>query len=212
MSEEKENEQTAVAENTNEEPNKETSADSGTAQTDGLDELLKEFDDRRKAEAARKETPAPVTPEPSREATQADVTALATLEQRLNEQEAREHQRELNNLYDRLSDGLQADAIDMELYLGRLAKENPALNEAYANRHRDPGAWHRTERALKQEVTKRFGKKVDKQVTDSRDAASAAIRSASTAAPAKDLTDKEIASMSSDDFAALQRKMGVTPV
>lgn len=205
----KDTEQTAVAENTNDDPKEGASADSGAAQGDGLDELLKEFDDRRAA-ADRQETRQPT--EQPKDQTQVDVAALATLEQRLNDQEAREHQRELNNLYGRLSDGLQADAIDVEIFLGRLAKDNPALNEVYANRHRDPAAWTKTERALRHEVTKRFGKAVDKQATESRDAVSAAVRSASTAAPAKDLTDDDVQKMSKDDFDALQRKLGVTPV
>ena len=213
MSDDVKNEQTAVADTTNDDPNKGASPDSGAAQTDGLDELLAEFDKRReepsKTDRSEQRQP-PVTTEPG-QGDKADIAALATLEQRLNEQEAREHQRELNNLYTRLSDGLQADAIDVEIFLGRLAKENPALNDLYANRHRDPGAWTRTEKALQQKVAQRFGKAVDKQVTESRDAASAAIRSASTAAPPKDLSDKEIASMSKDEFDSLQRKLGVTP-
>jgi hypothetical protein len=49
-------------------------------------------------------------------------------------------------------------------------------------------------------------------VTDSRDAVTAAVRSASTAAPQREITAETIASASKDEFDEMQRKLGVIPV
>ncbi|HEY6019651.1 MAG TPA: hypothetical protein VIY48_07050 [Candidatus Paceibacterota bacterium] len=205
--EEQKTEQAAVADSTNETPKEEVSAESGAAQDDGLDELLKEFDQRAAAPAPEKEVPAsePKTPE-------IDVQALAVLEQRLNQQEAREQRRELERVFNRFAEGTQADAIDAEAFLNAAALRDPRINQAYASRASSPKAWDKIEGALKNEFARRYGKKVDKQVTESRDAVASAVRSASTAAPSKEITDNEIKSMSKDDFDDLSRKLGITPV
>lgn len=211
--EEKKDEQTAVANSTNEEPKEAASAESGAAQEDGLDELLKEFDERRETIAQRtQQEQTQAKTETTGTEPPPDVAALAALERRVKDQEAREYQRELNVLYGRLSDGAQADSVDVEIFLGKLARDNPLLNEVYNNRDRDPGRWNRTERALRQEVLKRFGKKVDRQVTDSKEAVASAVRSASTAAPHRELTDRDIQTMPKAEWDELQRKLGITPV
>lgn len=205
--EEKNTEQTAVAEEPKEEPKEAAPAESGAAQDD-LDELLKEFDERR--ETASPKESAPVSEPKASE--QIDVNALAALEQRLNAADAREQRRELERLFDRFTDGVSADAIDAEAFLNSMALREPRINQAYLNRGNSPKAWEKVERTLKQEFQKRFGKAVDKQVTESRDAVASAVRSASTAAPQKDFTDKEIVNMSKDEWDDLQRKMGIHPV
>ena len=209
MTEDRETEQTAVAEEPNVEANQpSTATDSGAAQEDGLDALLKEFDDRQEAAAAPKE-PVPAS-EPKPE--QIDANVLATLEQRLNQQEAREQRRDLEKMLDRFTDGVQADAVEAEAFLIAMAKREPKIERAYMARGQNPKQWNDIESALKREFTKRWGKKVDKQVTESRDAVSAAVRSASTAAPQRDFTSQDIIDASKEDFDAMQRKLGVTPV
>lgn len=202
-------EPTAVAEDPKVEANEPDTAESGaTAQeTDGLDELLKEFDTRREAAAE----PAPVQPSEPK-AAEIDVTALAALEQRLNQQEQRELRRELDGLCSRLIEGVQADMIDAEAFLIAAAKRNPTLEKAYIQRATNPGLWNKVEAELKKDVAKRFGKRVDKQVTASRDAVASAVRSASTAAPPDEITNESVKSMGKDEFDDLQRKLGVTPV
>ena len=211
MSEDKElkpDEQTAVVE-TNDAPQQGASAESETAQGDGLDELLREFDER-KAESTPQETPQPKI-EPKSES-KVDIDALAVLERRLNDADAREQRRQLEGLCDRLVAGTQADAIDAEGFLIASAKRDPKLEQAYINRDKNPKAWERVEAVLKKQIADRFGKKVDKQVTESKNAVASAVRSASTAAPRGDLTDKDIATASKADFDEMQRKLGVTPV
>ena len=214
MNEEEKNEQTAVAE-TDDDPKKESSDDSGAAQTaeaDPLDELLKEFDERQEASSKSKESGQSQTESKDEQPSTIDLNALAQLEKRLNEQEVREQRRELDNLFNRFADGVEADAVDAEAFLGAMANRDPRINQAYQNRGFNPKAWARIEVDLKQKFEKRYGKKVDKQVTESRDAVASAVRSASTAAPQKEYTDKDIAKMSKADFDEWQRKLGVTPV
>lgn len=212
MTEKDENEQTAVDQETKEEPKKEASAESGTAQDDGLDAILKEFDERKAASSPQVAETKSEPTKPITDISSVDVTALATLEAQVKQLADQRQRDELEKLFDRMTDGVQADSVDAESFLNAMARRDPRLNEAYKNRKDNPKAWGKVETTLKQEFTKRFGKKVDKQATESRDAVAAAVRSASTAAPAQDLTDKDISKMSKEDFDALQRQYGVIPV
>ena len=206
MNEENETtEQTAVDQDPKEAPKEGAPAESGAAQTDDLDALLAEFD-TKKAEAA------PVTEPKKSTVDDVDVNVLAVLEQRLNDQEAREKRRELDSMFNSFTEGVQADAVDAEAFLNAMALREPRINQAYINRGSNPKGWEKVESTLKQEFQKRYGKKVDKQVTESREAVASAVRSASTAAPHKALTDKEISTMPKDDFDKLQRELGITPV
>jgi hypothetical protein len=206
VSDEEKTEQTAVAEEANVDPKEGAAAESGAAQKDGLDELLKEFD-------SRVDEPKEVveTKSGSKDAA-TELAALEALERRLNEQEAREQRRELEAVCSRLSEGTQGDALDAEAYLIAQAKRNPKLEQAYLKRATNPKAWDDVYGALQKDFAKRYGKKVDKQATDSKEAVASAIRSASTAAPQKDYSDKEISTMSTEEFNTLQRKMGVSPL
>jgi len=187
----------------------EQAAEGKAAQTDGLDELLKEFD-TRKEELTKKETKPESESKPTADI---DVNALAVLEKRLNDQEARETARDLSSLWTRLSEGTAADNLDVEIFVTKLAREDPRLEKAFMRRVAAPNDWAKTEKAIKAKVAERFGKKVDKQVTESRNAVESAIRGASTAAPDRgEVTTKEVQNMSKDDFDNLQRKMGVQPV
>lgn len=209
MSEEdKKTEQTAVAEETKEAPKEETSADGGAAQQVDLDDLLKEFDERKDSATSEETKAKPEAKEPS----QVDLEAIATLERRLNEQEQREQRRELERLFDQISDGTNGDAVYAEAYLNAQAIRNPKLNQAWAQRNSNPKAWDKVFGELKSGFVKFAGKRVDKQATESKEAVASAIRSASTAAPQRDITNREVETMSKSDFDELQRKMGVSPV
>lgn len=209
MLEDEKDEQTAVAEDPNEASKETAPADSGAAQEESLDELLKEFDSRSKpAEAAPKEEPQTLEPKVA----DTDVNALAVLEQRLNDQEAREQRRELDGLVNRLTAGVEATPLRVKGLLNALAEENPALNSLWMQRNVRPKEWQKAEDGLRKLILKEFGQKVDKQATSSRDAVASAVRSASTAAPQTDVTEAEIKSMPKDEFDELQRKLGVMPL
>lgn len=212
MTEEDKDKQTAVVDEPQVEPNEAATADSDAAQEgDGLDELLREFDERRAAQT-KPEQNQNIDTEPKGQEPQLDVAALATLERRLNEQEAREHRRELEKVFTGLTDGVQADEVDAEAYLNARALRDPRLNQAYQDRNSNPQRWNKVFGELKKDFQKRYGKKVDKQVTESREAVASAVRSASTAAPQKEFSAKEITTMSKQEWDDLQRKLGVTPV
>ena len=207
----KNDEQAAVAEDPKEDQTDDSSAEGGTAQDDddGLDELLKEFDQKREAAAAQKE-PTPVK-EPKGKTGDEDL-ALATLEHRLNETEAREQRRELEGLFSRISKGTAGDDLQVEAYLNAVSRREPRINQAYQNRGENPKAWDNVEKKLKQDFEKRWGRQVDKAATEGRDSVASAVRSASTAAPKKDYSQQEIMSASKDEFDEMQRKIGITPV
>ena len=205
-----ETEQTAVANDPNETPTEEVSAESGTAQEESLDDLLKEYDSKREAAESPKEADKPSI-EPQG-ADSIDVTALATLEKRLNDQESREVRRELEGVFSRFSEGVQADDVDAEAFLNAKASRDPRLNKAYQERETNPKVWGEIEQVLIKDFQKRYGKTVDKQVTESRDAVASAVRSASTAAPQREYTPQDVQNASSDEFAEMQRKLGVSPV
>lgn len=205
----KDNEQTAV-EDANDESNETSSEDKdSTAQEgDDLDDILAEFDSKKEAKDDKGGTKADNKAEQS----SIDANALATLESQINEINQREARRELEGIFSQLSDGVEADEVDAEAFLNTMALRDPRLNEIYASRGENPKAWNKVFGALKQDFTKRFGKKVDKRATESRDAAASAVRSASTAASDDGLTDKDVRTMSKSDFDEAQRKLGVTPI
>lgn len=206
-----ENEQTAADNTEASQQNDDVKAEDAAQgnEEDGLDELLREFEEKK---TTLKEEDKTFTESKDKTEQPLDVNALAELEKRIKDQEQREVQRDLNTLYKNLADGTQADEVDVEIYLGKLARDNPQLNQLYWGRADNPGAWKRAEKALRQEVAKRFGKKVDKNVTESRDAVASAVRSASTAAPKGELSAKDIIDASKDDWDEMQRKAGVIPV
>lgn len=205
--------QTAVAEGTEGAPTKETSEEGGAAQDDdGLDALLAEFEGRGAADPKTEpKGDDRARSEPKDTPSDIDVAALAALEERLNQQEAREQRRELEKLFSRVAAGTQGDDVDAEAFLNTMALRDPRLTQAYYERNTNPKKWAGVEKALKQEFQKRYGKKVDKNVTESRDAVASAVRSAQSAAPTKEYSDKDIIDMPKDEFDSIQRKLGITP-
>lgn len=211
MSEENENVQTAVDQDPKVTTTEVVTTESGTAQEDGLDAILKEFDER-KASTDTGTAAAGLSSESKTTTGPLDVAALAALEQKIGDIQKREERRQIEGVFSSLTDGVQADAIDAESFLNAMALREPKLNDIYAQRETNPKLWNRTLGTLKQEFSKRYGQKVDKQVTESRDAVASAVRSASTAAPQTDVTESQIKSMNKSDFDDLQRKLGVSPV
>lgn len=212
MNEENTEEQPAVADDPDAKTTESGAEESGAAQKedeDALAKLLAEYDEQEKTVKATSSDN-----EPDKGKTDdVDVNALAALEARIKDQEARDRQRELDSLLSRLTDGVEADDIDAEGFLIAASKRNPQVEKFYLERNENPKRWRDTEKALKADFEKRYGRKVDKDVTENKSALASAVRSASTAAPDQDSYSKdEIGHMSKDEFDSLQRKMGVTPV
>lgn len=183
-----------------------------------LDSILQEYDQRRASHQPQVPPQQYAPPQPQGEQPyQQELPAqpdpvIVALERRFQEQEARQFTRELNELYKEFADGTNADAVDAEGYLTAMAKREPKLNQIYLDRERDPRSWEKAKAELKKDFNRRWGKKVDRQVTESKDAFAAAVRSASTAAAPKEYSAKEIHSLPKDEFDEMQRKLGVTPV
>jgi len=199
-----------------EEASSEASSDSGNeAQDDGpdLEAILAEFDGQNKPKDEAKAGSDPNSEQkPKKAEPEIDVNAIATLEQEVKQIREDRARDQLNRIYSELTAGVQADALDAEIFVNTKASRDSRLNELYANREANPAAWSDAMKALKKEFVKRFGKQVDKNVTDSREAVATAVQSATNAAPASELSDKDISKMSKTEFDELTRKMGVTPV
>lgn len=208
-------EQSAAAEGTNEDPKQGASEESGAAQDegDGLDALLAEFEDAspKEADTAGK-MGGQSQSKPKDDTPPLDVSALAALEQRLNDQESREQRRDLENLFSNMSSGTNGDMVDAEAYLNAIAARNPSLIDVYNNRVKSPDKWAKAEKEIMRDFTKRHGKKVDKQATEGREAVTSAVRSAQSAAPTREYTDKDVENASPDEWADIQRKLGITPI
>lgn len=214
MSETNENQQTAVDDTKSTQTN-EADAAGATAQDqgDGLDKILKEFEDgKNQTQATSTSQTGTETKADTDKTKDVDLTVLSTLEQRINEMEAERTRSELEKVFDDFATGTQGDAVDAESFLNSMARRDPRIDEVYQARKTNPRAWEKVRATLKAEFVKRVGQKVDTQVTSSRDAVEAAVRSASTAAPKGELTEKDIRQMTKADFDEEQRKLGVVPV
>jgi hypothetical protein len=212
VNEETNEERTAVAEETEGQSKQTESEESGAAQKedeDALAKLLAEYDEQEKQVREPKSDY-----EPNRNKDDdLDVDALAKLEARIKDQEARDRQRELDTLLSRLTEGVEADEIDAEGFLIAASKRNPEVEKFYLERHERPKRWRDTEKALRADFEKRYGRKIDKDVTENKSALASAVRSASTAAPDQDnYNAQEVGNMTKDEFDNLQRKLGITPV
>jgi hypothetical protein len=72
----------------------------------------------------------------------------------------------------------------VQAWIDAQAKKDPRLATAWANRHTDPKKFEQVVGALGKEFSKIRPKLPDKQATEDREAVTAAVRGASTQAPA----------------------------
>lgn len=74
-----------------------------------------------------------------------------------------------------------------EVYIRKIARENPKINGVYNNRENDPAEWNKARSLLKKGfdayVKEKIGKPVDAEATGDRVAVTAAVRGASNRAP-----------------------------
>lgn len=181
-------------------------APEGTNARDGddLDTILKEFEER----------PAPSTtaqPEkPADTPTTNDVNAAN--ETVLSEANFIREQRFKADMEATIKDvrgDLPADLYDddfLQSWIDTQAKKDPRLATAWVNRNTDPKKFGQVKAALGREFAKRYGKIPDQVATEDRAAVTAAVRGASTPAPAGKAPD--YASMSPSDFEKEWDKVG----
>lgn len=99
-----------------------------------------------------------------------------------------------------------ADDEVQDLVDGR-AKRDPRLQQAWLNRASNPGAWSKIEKALNQELAKKFSKLPDPDATEDRAAVTAAVRGASQKAPAE--TPPNYGAMTDAEFAQAKARLGL---
>lgn len=163
---------------------------------DSLESLLAEFD---KGNPKQSE---PAKPEPRAEAANdvKDATAevLAARDEIRNER----FQRDMNATIKEVRGDLPSDFYDddfMVAWLDSMAKKDARLAQAWGDRNQNPQQFARVKAALAKDFAKRYGKIPDKQVTEDREAVTAAVRGASTKAPEgkspdySKMTDQELA-------------------
>lgn len=90
------------------------------------------------------------------------------------------------------------DDTFMESWIDAQARNDPRLQNAWANRHNDPKAFGQIVEGLGRNFNKKFKALPDKQVTEDREAVAEAVRGASKQAPAAKAVD--YASMSDAEF------------
>lgn len=83
-------------------------------------------------------------------------------------------------------DGLQVSKRAARAWIEEMARQDPKLGIAFFNRHRNPGVWKSVERALRKEAGNDFPTKEDSGAQADHDAVAAAVRGASTKAPANE--------------------------
>ena len=105
---------------------------------------------------------------------------------------------------------MSKDMVETILH-GRAAKDPRVLN-AFSQAGQNPAAWNKVVKALAKDYASELAKSPDADATADQDAVVAAVRSATTKAPeTAEITDDSVATMSTKDFNALQRSMGVAP-
>lgn len=105
---------------------------------------------------------------------------------------------------------LSKDMVETLLH-GRAAKD-PRVLDAFSKAGKDPAAWNKVVTAMARSYASEMAKSPDADATADQDAIVAAVQSATTKAPdTPDISDDAVATMSSQDFNALQRSMGVEP-
>lgn len=215
MNIEENDQRNSAAEDANEDPKQGAEGEAVDAkedeQPDSLEALLKEYDEQRSEPS--KEADRPSSEPTETKSDDQDVNAIAALEARIQAQEAAAEAKEMEALVGRLLEGVEADNIDAESFLIANAKQHPEVEKYYIERKQNPKRWKDTEKALKADFERRYGKKVDKDVTEGRSTLASAVRSASTAAPDQDnYSNEDISKMSKEEFDKVQRQMGVSPV
>lgn len=144
-----------------------------SARNDGndLDSLLAQFE---------KDTKPPVSPAPTTTATPPPVDngRIVALENRL-------FQEDLNKAVTNIMGDLKVPRRMATGWLDQIAREKPEVAQAFVNQASNPKQWEQIERVLAKEFAKEVKSvQVDEEATEDRDAVAAAVRGASTRAPA----------------------------
>lgn len=170
-----------------------------TTQPADLDSILSEFD--------VKTAPAPEQPKPVAEVAPDVARRVEHLEKTLAERDFKEA---ITPVLDRIRGEIPKDVLANEeiqdLIDGR-ARRDVRLQQAWLNRASNPAAWTKLEKALGQELSKKFSKLPDPDATEDRAAVTAAVRGASQKAPAE--TAPNYGAMNDAEFQKEKARLGL---
>lgn len=170
-----------------------TEVETRTEDTDPLDILLAEFDQRTKPV----NTTQTVTPKDDPEIVSKvrNLEAIATNWQK--EQDRKAISETITSIRGDVPEELYDDDM-IEGWLNALAVKDPRLATAYVNREMNPRAWKKVTADLKGKLADRFGKLPDKEATGDRELVAQSVRGASTKVAAEpapklgEMTDAEL--------------------
>ena len=144
--------------------------DSARVEADPLDTLLSQWDEDQKAKQAAVPPPAPPTQQPQQE-----VPPWA--------QELRDRlfQEDLNKAVSNIFGDMKIPHDAQVGWIDVLARKNPDLGRAFANKANDPRRWEQAEKAIAKKIRDEFKSfQVDETATADREAVAQAVRGTST--------------------------------
>ena len=173
------------------------------AAQDDLEAALKEFDAEDPLKASEETKPESETPD------DIDKKVSERVQQELAKQRAGEKaEADLKKAVGVVKGDMDIDDGFVEFELRKAADSDPRLVKAFFARDQRPDEWNKVLKAFGRNLGKRFDGKIDSKVTADREAAAAAVQGASTAAPAKEeLSQKEVANLSPQQFEQMKRDM-----
>ena len=176
-------------------------ADTNSAQSTGddLDTLLSQFEAQTKVAPATPQTqqtqqtqPAPVDPD------------------RLRRVEDRLFNEDLNKTVSNIRGDLKVPDRMAKGWLDQIARERPAIAQAFLQKENSPDNWKRIEQSLAKEFAKEVKSVTfDQDATEDRSAVAAAVRGASTKAPPE--APPNFSAMSNSEIRDEYRKLGINP-
>ena len=165
---------------------------------DDLDTLLSQFETETKAAPS----PAPVAAPQQPTVPPVDESRIRHIEERFLKEDI---DKAVSNIF---GDSKVNKRVAMG-WLDQVAREKPAVANAFLNQHKDPETWKKIERSLAKEAEKDFNTDIDTNATVDVAAVSAAVRGASTKAPSEQAPN--YASMSTQELRAEMIKLGINP-
>lgn len=174
---------------------------------DELQKLLSQYE-----EATR-----PPPPPPPVAAATPEISVLANQMQNMNGELTAMRQEQFKNDIGKAVESIRGDldpnVFDNELvesWLDAQARKDERLQKVWNQRHQNPRDWQRAQETLgKLFQTKIRGKLPDRNATEDRDAVAAAVRGASTQAPAEQPQNWK--GMTNAEYREAVRKLGLDP-
>jgi hypothetical protein len=174
------------------------SPETTNAQDDSLDDLLKEFE-------SVQEPPKEAKGEQASGDISEDVKWIRDLRE---QEESKRVQEAIVQTVEALKEGIDCPVeLPLKWWRGRLeeeARENPRITQAWLARESKPDVWKKVQAHLKKQMESELS--VRRDMTDDRDAVTAAVRSASKA-PMRESVAHDFDSMSDAEFRRLERSL-----